>query len=71
MTVWVLNACIIYLGIGNRHGKLCPVAGVGVGMMFEDISPPRCSPLTDFVEQDEHVVEGEGWRGVFSLSVAS
>lgn len=28
-------------------------------MTLEDINPPRCSPLTDFVQQDEHVAEGK------------
>lgn len=38
--------------------------GAGWGVTFEDISPPHCSPLTDFVEQDEHVAKGEGLGGV-------
>lgn len=58
MTVRVLRACIIYLGIGNRHEKLRSGAGVWQGwgeMELDDINLLHCSPLTDFVEQDEHV----------------
>lgn len=40
-------------------------------MTLEDINLLRCSPLTDFVEQDEHVTGGGRLGGMFSLSLPS
>lgn len=34
-------------------------------MTLEDINLLRCSPLTDFVEQDEHVTGGGRLGGCF------